>query len=160
MRIGKLGPTLLSGEFSVPINQLQPVLDKIKALQKKSDMKIGVEVQVISQESALVLAMYLTDERKPIRYLTHMSLVSDINNIGFSHGGQPYGMGIWNSVHLKKQFSKEYLKKLKRAKKELDPKGIMNPGKFFKAETRFGIPISPILFSTSMKALSFARRFL
>ncbi len=160
MGIGKLGPTLLSGEFSVPIDQLQPVLDKIKALQKKSDMKIGVEVQVISQESALVLAMYLTDERKPIKYFTHLALVSDINNIGFSHRGQPYGMGIWNSFSLKKLYSKEYIKKLKRAKKELDPKGIMNPGKFFKAETRFGISIPPILFDTSMKALSFARRFL
>ena len=123
-------------------------------------MKIGVEVQVISQESALVLAMYLTDERKPIKYFTHLSLVSDINKIGFSHRGQPYGMGIWNSVYLKKLYSKEYLKQLKRAKKELDPKGIMNPGKFFKAETRFGIPISPILFSISMNVLSLARRFL
>ncbi len=160
MRVGKLGPTLLSGEFSVPIDQLQPVLDKIKVLQKKSGMKIGVEVQVISQKSALVLAMYLTDERKPIRYLIHMGLVADINNIGFSHGGQPYGMGIWNSFSLKKLYSREQIKKLKRAKKELDPKGIMNPGKFFKAETQFGISIPPILFDTSMKALSVARRFL
>jgi len=160
MRIGRLGPTLLAGEIVVPVDQLQHVLDKIKSLQKKYNSKIGVEVQVISHESALLLAIYLADERKPLRFMTRFTLIRDIANIGLSHGGKPYGTGLWNSIYIKKRFSKDYLKELKSVKKDLDPKGIMNPGKFFKAETRFRISINTVFYSIAMSIMGFARRFL
>ena len=159
MRIGRLGPTLLGGETIIPIEQLEPVLGEIKSLQKKYNLKIGIEAQVISKEWVLILAMYLADERKALRYITQLALIRDIINIGLSHGGKPYGIGLWNSVYVKQQFGKEYLKELKSVKRRLDPEGIMNPGKFFRAETRFGIPINMILYDTFMNILSFARRF-
>lgn len=160
MKIGRLGPTLLAGEIVIPINQLEPVLDKIKSLQKKYNAKIGIEAQVISPESVLLLAVYLTDERKTLRYIARLALIRDIVKIGLSHRGKPYGTGLWNSVYLNKRYNKEYLKELRDVKKELDPKAIMNPGKFFKAETRFGIPISMVPYSIAMYILGFISRFL
>lgn len=158
MRIGRLGPTLLGGETIIPIEQLEPVLGEIKSLQKKYNLKIGIEAQVISKGWVLLLAMYLADERKALRYITQLALIRDIINIGLSHGGKPYGIGLWNSVYIKQQFGNEYLKELKSVKKRFDPKDIMNPGKFFKAETRFGIPINTIIYSIFMNILGFIRR--
>ena len=51
MRIARLGPTLLAGEVIIPIDQLNPVLDKIKSLQKKHKLRIGIEAQAISRDS-------------------------------------------------------------------------------------------------------------
>lgn len=159
MRIGRLGPTLLAGEVIVPMDKLNPVLDKIKSLQKKHKLTIGIEAQAISNDSVLLLAMYLADERKAIKYITRLAFIKDIISIGLSHGGKPYGTGLWASVYVKQRFGKEYLKELKSAKSQLDPKGIMNPGKFFKARTRFGISINRVLYNLSMKILGFVRRF-
>ncbi|HJX70220.1 MAG TPA: FAD-binding oxidoreductase [Dehalococcoidia bacterium] len=159
MRIGRLGPTLLGGETIVPIEQLEPVLKEIKHLQKKYHTQFGIEAQVISKGWVMILALYLADERKAIRFIPQLAIIRDIVHIGLSHGGKPYGIGLWNSVYVKQQFGKEYLKELKGAKKRLDLEGIMNPGKFFRTETRFGIPLHPILYNMVMNILSIARRF-
>ena len=103
--------------------------------------------------------MYLADERKTIKYMTRLAFIKDIISIGLSHGGKPYGTGLWASIYVKQRFGKEYLKELKNAKIKLDPKGIMNPGKFFKAETRFGISINSLLYNLFMDVLGFIRRF-
>lgn len=159
MRIGRLGPTLLAGEVIIPKNELYPFLQKMKSLQKKHKVEMGIEAQAISKDSILLLVMYLADERKLLKYITRLSLNKDIVSIGLSHGGKPYGTGLWASVYIEQRFGKEYLKELKRAKNGLDPKGIMNPGKFFKAKTRFGISINRLLYNLSMNILGFISRF-
>lgn len=159
MRIGRLGPTLLAAEVVIPIDQMKPVLDKIHSLQKKQKVRLGIEAQVISKGSVLILAMYLADERDAFSYMTHLGLVKDIIGIGLSHGGKPYGTGLWGSVYVKQRFGKERIKELKEAKGRLDPAGIMNPGKFFKAETRFGLPVNGVSYNLSMSILSYINRF-
>ena len=102
--------------------------------------------------------MYLADERKTLSYITKLAVIRDIVHIGLSHGGKPYGLGLWDAVYVKRLFGKEHLEELKSVKKRLDPEGIMNPGKFFRAETRFGIPITMPLYATLMNILSVACR--
>jgi len=159
MRIGRLGPTLLGGETIIPIEQLEPVLKEIKGLQKKYHTKMGTEAHVVSNGWVMILALYLADERKAIRFITQLAIIRDIVHIGLSHGGKPYGIGLWDAVYVKRQFGKERLNEIRSLKKKLDPAGIMNPGKFFMAETRFGIPLHPILYNMVMNVLSIARRF-
>lgn len=159
MRIGRLGPTLLGGETVIPIAQLAPVLNDIQALGKKYRIKIGTEAHVVSREWVAILALYLADERKALSYLTKLAVIRDIIRIGLAHGGKPHGLGLWGAVYAKQQLGQESLKELRGVKKRLDPGGILNPGKFFRAETRFGIPITMPLYATMMSVLSLAGRF-
>lgn len=160
MRIGRLGPTLLGGETMVPVEQLEPVLSAIRSLGRKYHLKIGTEAHVISKGWVVVLALYLADERKTLGYLTKLAVIRDIVRIGLSNGGKAYGLGLWSAVYAKQLLGKEYLKELRGVKKRLDPEGILNPGKFFRADTRFGIPIAMPLYATLMDVLGFACRFL
>ncbi len=160
MRIGRLGPTLLGGETIVPLDQLGPVLSEIRSLQEKYHLEIGTEAHVVSKGWAVVLALYLADERKALRYMTRLAVIRDIVHIGLTHGGKPYGLGLWDAVYVRRRFGRKDLQELKRVKKRLDPNGIMNPGKFFRADTRFGIPIPMPLYATLMNILSLACRFL
>lgn len=159
MRIGRLGPTVLGGETIVPIEQLESVLREMGSLGEKYGAQIGIEAHAISKGLVLVLAMYLADERRTLRYITRLALIRDIIRIGLSHGGKPYGIGLWNSVYIKHVLGKDYLEKLERVKKRFDPEGIMNPGKFFKAETRIGIPLTTVPYAALMNILSMAHRF-
>ncbi|MCL5734232.1 MAG: FAD-binding oxidoreductase [Actinobacteria bacterium] len=158
MRIGRLGPTVLGAETVIPVDRLTSVLREMVLLGAKHDAQIGIEAHVISEDSVLVLVMYLADERKSLKYVTRLSLVREIVKIGLSHGGQPYGIGLWNSVYARRSLGKEYYTELRRLKARFDPQGIMNPGKFFRAETRFGIPITRAPYAVVMNALNVARR--
>jgi glycolate oxidase len=159
MRIGRLGPTLLGGETVIPIEQLAPVLSDIQSLKEEYNLKMGTEAHVVSKERVAVLALYLADERKALSYLTKLAVIRDIIRIGLSHGGKPHGLGLWGAVYVKRQLGKEDLGELRGVKKRFDPEGILNPGKFFRADTRFGIPITMPLYSTMMSVLSLAGRF-
>ena len=159
MRIGRLGPTLLGGETVIPISQLEPVLNEIQALGKKYRINIGTDAHVVSREWVAVLALYLADERKSLSYLTRLAVIRDIIRIGLAHGGKPHGLGLWGAVYAKRQLGREGLKELRGVKQKLDPGGILNPGKFFRADTRFGIPITMPLYATMMSVLSLAGRF-
>ena len=64
MRIGRLGPTLLAGEVIIPKDQLNPVLNEINSLYKKSKLRMGIEIQAISRDSLLLLVMYLSRREK------------------------------------------------------------------------------------------------
>lgn len=158
MRIGRLGPTLLGGETMIPVNRLASFLKGIQSLQKKHGLRIGTEAHVISRGWAVVLALYLADEREALRYLTRLSVIRDIVKTGLDNGGRPYGLGLWHAVYVKQQLSQEYLTELKGLKRRFDPQGVLNPGKFFRAETRFGIPISRPLYDIMMAVLSFTGR--
>jgi glycolate oxidase len=159
MRIGRLGPTLLGGETIIPIGQLESVLPAIQSLGHHYHLRIGTETHVISKDWAVVLALYLSDERRPLTYLPALAVIRDIVQIGLAHGGKPYGLGLWQSVYAARILGKEYLQELKAVKKQVDPQGIMNPGKFFRAETRFGIPIAGVPYHLLMSILSLLCRF-
>ncbi|MBN1317792.1 MAG: FAD-binding oxidoreductase [Anaerolineales bacterium] len=160
MRIARLGPTLLGGETVIPIEKLELVLSEIQALGKKYRIKIGAEAHIVTKEWAAILALYLADEREGLKYLTKLAVIRDIVHVGLSHGGKPYGLGLWDAIYGKEQFGKAYLKELESMKKELDPQGVLNPGKFFKAQTRFGIPITKPIYAMMMGVLSIACRIL
>jgi glycolate oxidase len=160
MRISRLGPTLLAGEVVVPLNRLSATVGGIKLLQKKYGIKLGVEGYVVSRDSALVMAVFLTDERKTLKYTTQFALIKDITDIGLRQGGSPYGIGLWNSFYAAEKYGTEYFEELKRVKKKLDPRGIMNPGKFFEASTRFGFPIPPRFYRLSMAVGALVNRLI
>jgi ferredoxin len=68
--------------------------------------------------------------------------------VQFYHG-KPYGLGIWNTPFLHDLYPQEELKRLRKYKKDVDPAGILNPGKFFSVSGRLG-PLQKILFNPKL----------
>ena len=84
---------------------------------------------VVSSEAAIVMTMYYTDETQPVRYLLDLGLVKSLYDIGAAHKGAPYGLGFWSTPHLRSSLAPVSQAESLRRKRELDPAGIMNPGK-------------------------------
>jgi len=150
MKLKKEGPSLLAAEFILPLKNLSACLAKTDSLLESHNKKMMAELHLIGKEEVLLMITYLSDERKKDDYLSDLLLVDAILRIGFKFNAKPYGTGIWNSFYIKKRFSKEKLANLKKLKKKLDPKDLLNPGKFFKFETRYGLSIPPIVQSMGM----------
>ena len=149
MRVKKKGPSLLAAEFIIPSDSLEKVINETNSLFKKRNIEVMTEVHIIAPKKALVMATYLTDERKTEKYIEHLLIIDSALKIAFKHGGMPYGTGIWNAIYINKRFSSKELEALKALKKKLDPNSILNPGKFFEFRTKFG-PVLPFLHSLGM----------
>jgi len=90
----------------------------------------------MGKDLALVVPTFITNKRRMLPYMMHLSLVLALTQEGVAIGGRPYGIGTWNTPYAKKAFTREEWNALKRYKHEIDPKGILNPGKFFSLATR------------------------
>ncbi|OGL55661.1 MAG: hypothetical protein A3C43_00720 [Candidatus Schekmanbacteria bacterium RIFCSPHIGHO2_02_FULL_38_11] len=150
MRLKKEGPSMLAAELILPLKNLSLCLAKVQSIFESNNIKMMTELHLIGKEEILLMVTYLTDERDKEKYLNDLLLVDAIMRTGFKLKGKPYGTGIWNSFYVKKRFPKEKLSSLKKLKKEIDPKNILNPGKFFSFQTRYGISIPPFLQSIGM----------
>jgi glycolate oxidase len=141
MRIRKAGPTLLAGEVTHPVPQLQKVINETRKVKEKNNLRMGVKCFMVSEDTVLYMPMYLADERDRWKFLSLLPVVNEITAIGLKVGGRPYGFGIWNSFFLKDVYSKAKVMEMKERKRRLDPKNIMNPGKLYQVNTRYGIPL-------------------
>ena len=150
MRVKKEGPSMLAAEFLMPVKGMSQCLQKIESLLSQFNTKMITELHLVSKEKVLIMITYLSDERKVDNYLNDLLLVDQIMRIGFKFKAVPYGTGIWNSFYIKKRFSKDKLADLRKLKKETDPKNLINPGKFFKFETVYGLNVPPFLQSLGM----------
>ncbi len=133
MRIKRQGPTLLAGDLLLPVVTLGRAIEKFENL----DIRLGLEGHIVSREKTIMLAMFLSDERKSLDFIFALTNIKRLNDIAVSVGGLPYGIGLWNSSFVNKTGSEEELKELKEIKSELDPQNILNPDK------RLGIKVFP-----------------
>ncbi len=132
LRLKRGGPSQLGGEVWLPINNLNHYLDTIKEMDKKYTLGLVSYGHVATAEHAVVMTAFFADERKTIDYVLKLSMVKKIQDIGHRYGGKPYGIGLWNTPYIGYIFDNSQLAELRARKKELDPKGIMNPGKVYR----------------------------
>lgn len=160
MRIKRAGPTLLAGDIQVPLPRLHDVFNELWQLKERFNLRMGIEGSVVSRDSAIMMPMFLVDERKRLKYLTMMPVIKEITELALKVGGKPYGgFGIWNSFYLHKVYSDSEVREMKERKKKLDPDNIMNPGKLYQVKTRFGIPFTATLYRFFMFLLKILRVF-
>ncbi len=129
MRIKRAGPTLLAGDVMVPPGMLYDALTGIYAELKAKRLRFGIEGFIPCEGIGMIMPVYMSDERKPLRYLFDLRHIRKINDIAVSVGGKPYGAGLWNSPYLNSIMSKRLKGIKRRIKKRLDPKGVLNPDK-------------------------------
>jgi FAD/FMN-containing dehydrogenase len=142
LRIKRAVPTVMPIGVHVPLTRLGEFYTSLAKIDKR---RIGLLGHVLSKKEAMMMAMVVTDNRQPLEYALSLHVPSRIFDSAFSLGGGPGGgIGVWNSPYAGRILSKERSHTLREMKKNLDPKGVMNPGVW---------PDSSFLFAPGMYAL-------
>jgi glycolate oxidase len=156
LRTKRAGPSLLAAEVWLPLNALYYYLKSVKTLAERNHLLIGTYGLAVAQDRALVMSLYPTDERRTIPYLAAIGFTKQLHDLSARYGGRPYGVGLWNSAYLPRLFSPAQLGELKKRKARLDPLGIMNPGKLYRAT----FPLWPVAFVPGAAVLGAAHTLL
>jgi len=154
LRSGK--PTLLVCELVIPTKYAVSYLNEVKRLAERYRVDLQIEAHLIEKDKALVMVTHRCDVRKPLLYLTHMTLIPALTILGITVGGVPYGIGIWNTPFITAKFDKKTLTIYRAYKKRIDPHHILNPNKFFSVRTKWanipGILFKPFVFRVLIRS--------
>lgn len=156
MRLKRSGPSELGGEVFLPVAALADYLGDIRQLARRYRLALCSYGHVASPTRIIIMTMFFADETKVLSYVTDLSLVKKIQDIGYRHGGYPYGVGLWNTPYLPRIFAPQELAERRARKQKLDPAGIMNPGKLY----RWPSLLNPAAFTLGMNVLGGVRRWL
>ncbi|MFW9844702.1 MAG: FAD-linked oxidase C-terminal domain-containing protein, partial [Candidatus Thorarchaeota archaeon] len=136
LRIKRHGPSLIPAEMLVPLEFLPEILEKTKRELRNS--KVAIEGMLSNDGSASFMVWILDDERKKFSFTIGWYRSFRIAAIAEQFEGLPYAVGLWNGRHASEYYGKAMFTKLKRIKKKLDPKDIMNPVKVFGGRVTIG----------------------
>ncbi|MCX5820521.1 MAG: FAD-binding oxidoreductase [Deltaproteobacteria bacterium] len=154
LRLKRGGPSVLGSEIWLPVNVLSGYLSDIRKMANRYEIDLISYGHVVAPDRATVMTMFYTDETKTIAYILDLSLVKKIHDVGRRHGGCPYGVGLWNTPYLGRMFTSAHLNELRRRKRMLDSRGIMNPGKVYRSPAL----LNPFNFAAGMEVLAAVRR--
>ncbi|MCM0760839.1 MULTISPECIES: FAD-binding oxidoreductase [Sporomusa] len=144
------GPSLLGAELWLPIKKLADYLAEVAVFETRKQLGLKSYGHIVAPGHAMVMTMFNADERDTIGYLQGLALVKKLHDIGARHGGQPYGIGLWNTPYVKRCQPPAELAALKKRKQLLDPNNIMNPGKRYEPP----LLLQPALFGLGMDLLA------
>ncbi|MCS7222709.1 MAG: FAD-binding and (Fe-S)-binding domain-containing protein [Anaerolineae bacterium] len=130
MVVKRLGPSLVPAEVVIPLATLGDVMTEI---ERKVDQPIVKEGVVIregknGQPEVVILGFIPSDQRK-FSYNFVFGLVLTIMKIAERHGGRPYATGLYFSQKATEVLGADRVQRLRAFKAQVDPKGILNPGK-------------------------------
>jgi FAD/FMN-containing dehydrogenase/ferredoxin len=158
LKAQRLGPSLLAGEVLLGRAALPKFIRRARRLARRFGADLGIEAILAGADECTVIAAFPCDFRKPLSYFLNLVLVQLLVRLGTRLGGSPYGIGTWNSPFLRKRYPAETVQDMRRLKKEIDPRGVLNPGKFFRLRARFfNIPgpiFHPWIYAASLDALN------
>jgi Fe-S oxidoreductase/FAD/FMN-containing dehydrogenase len=145
LRIRRAVPTLIPSSVHVPLTNLNRFYSGLSRLKKRP---IGLLGHVVSNSECMVMSMLVSNEKKAIEYTFALHTPREISNLALSLGGKPGGgLGVWNAPYKNKILSQQKVEEIKKRKRELDPKGILNPGMWLDP---------PLLFRPSVYQLAMA----
>lgn len=125
MRFKKLGPTLIASEVIIPVEKLA---DFVSEVEKKYKGEFALEGTMIHNDKIAVLGFMLSDERKagfPMAYANSLTVME----MGEKLGGRVFTLGLYFADKAKDVLGEKQVNRLWEFKQEIDPKGILNPGK-------------------------------
>ncbi|MEA4923868.1 MAG: FAD-binding protein [Syntrophomonadaceae bacterium] len=154
----RLGPSILTSETIIPIQNVAPFIEKAQKMGTAFGVEVCVDSYILDEKRALVMTPYLCDSRK-LKYSLNMALVPMLTQTALNFGAEPYGLGIWSASFINHLYSKDKQKELRAYKAKIDPNNIMNPGKFFAIKSKFfNIPaqiFNPFILGISMQVMIF-----
>lgn len=137
MKVRRFGPGLLGSEVVVPNTKLTNAIAKANDLCVKFGLEPLFEVHFLKDGRGMLLCYYMTDQGNTIRYTMDALKSMLITAMLLEEGAKPYSIGIWNYPFSNAE-DRARVSALRKAKASLDPKGVMNSGKYFTLSGRFG----------------------
>ena len=132
------GPVFLASEAMVPSDRVARLLAEARQLASRYRVPLHVHAHAFTSDDALqflALVLFPTNPKRPVHHLMITPLAAALTSRAVSMGARAYGIGIWNSPFAEHRFGAERFASLQRRKHQLDPDGLLNPGKFFSLGT-------------------------
>jgi glycolate oxidase len=155
LRVKRGGPSLLAAEIWLPIHALADYLTGVKVLSRRFRTLIGNYGMAVSPHQAMVMSIYHCDARQALDYTLALGLTAQLHRLASRHDGRPYGVGLWNTPYLRWIFTRQHLQELRVRKRALDPAGLLNPDKLYRAP----FPLWTGLFKLAAGVLATAYRW-
>jgi FAD/FMN-containing dehydrogenase/ferredoxin len=157
LKAQRLGPNLLAAEVLIGRPALPKYIPRAQRLARRFGIDLGSEVIFADEGQCIAIGTFPCDSRKSASYALYLLFVQMLVQLATRLGGSPYGIGLWNTPFMRKRYPADTRRELRRLKKEMDPKGILNPRKFFGLRTRFfngpGLFFKPAVYSSSLAAM-------
>jgi Fe-S oxidoreductase/FAD/FMN-containing dehydrogenase len=130
MIVKRLGPSLVPSEVVVPLEHLGAVMEEIERKVDQPVVKEGVIVRhgAHGRPEAIILGFIPSDQRR-FDYNLVFGLVLTIIDIAEKHGGRPYSTGMYFASRADAILGAERVEALRDFKRQVDPRGVLNPGK-------------------------------
>lgn len=130
MIVKRLGPSLVPTEVVIPLSALGDVMTEIERKVDQPIVKEGVIIREgqSGQPQVVILGFIPSDQRK-FSYNFVFALALTIIKIAEKHGGRAYSTGLYFTSKVKQIMGEDRVSRLKSFKRQVDPKGILNPGK-------------------------------
>ena len=126
LRIRRAVPTVIPSSAHVPLTNLTQFYSGLDKLKKRP---IGLLGHVVFHSECMLMLMVVSNEREAIEYTFALHTPRELSNLALSLGGKPGGgLGVWNAPYKNETLPKQKAEEIKKRKRELDPKGILNPG--------------------------------
>lgn len=130
MAIKRLGPSLVPSEVVVPLDNLGPYLTKVTAAIHQPLVKEGIVIrnEKTGKNEVVLLGFIPADQRK-FSYNLVFTLSMSIISMAKKFGGRAYTTGMYFTGEAKSVMGADRVKRMRELRKEVDPKGLLNPGK-------------------------------
>lgn len=130
MVVKRLGPSLVPAEVIIPLRSLGDVMTTVEKQINQPIVKEGVILRDggRGEPEVVILGFIPADQRKfNFNFVFPLSLT--VSKIAERFGGRPYATGLYFKNKAVKVLGAQRTARLKKFKKEVDPKGLLNPGK-------------------------------
>ncbi len=132
MIVKRLGPSLVPAEAIVPLESLGAVMAEIENKVHQPVVKEGVIIrQGAEGKPEVVILGFIPADQRRFSYNFVFGLVMTIMRIAEKHGGRPYATGMYFASKRQQILGQQRLARARRFKKQVDPKGLLNPRKVF-----------------------------
>lgn len=126
----RLGPSLLPAEAIVPLANLGPALEDMEGTVRQPMLMEGmVQRPGDGGEPQVTLLCFIPHDARTLRFGVAFGLSLSVLRAARRHGGRPFSTGLFFSGQADAVLGGERARRLREAKRELDPAGLLNPGK-------------------------------
>ncbi len=128
MHVKRLGPSLIPTEVVVPLEGLGEALSDIESSIRLPLVIEGMVAKGAADPEVILLGFIPHDERT-FGYNLAFGLSLSAVQRAKRHGGRVYGSGLYFAHEADNILGAERVRKLRTFKEQVDPHGVMNPGK-------------------------------
>ena len=130
MVVKRLGPSIIPTEVVVPLRELGSVMEEIENKVDQPIVKEGVVIRNgAGGEPEVVILGFIPGDQRKLSFNFVFALAMTVIRIAEKHGGRAYSTGLYFTKKANEVLGRERVKRLKKFKKDVDKKGILNPKK-------------------------------